>query len=115
MLVAWRDGGFWSLLWLAGWLLLTGGRKNDLPPPGFVGQVCGSLVDIEPRNLRKGSMTLSRTLSTSPAPQWRLTCVWESSRRPLHPQSSGRSSAVVGVSPPGVGGVASSEIKRDLS
>jgi len=80
MLVAWRDDGFWTLLWLAGWLLLTGGRRRDLPPPGFVGQISGSLAVIEPRHFKRFLMTLSRTLYTSPAPAWRLTCVWERSR-----------------------------------
>jgi len=112
MLVAWRDDGFWTLLWLAGWLLLTGGRRRDLPPPGFVGQVSGSLAVIEPRHFKRFLMTLSRTLYTSPAPPWRLTCVWERSRLLSRQLRLGPSSVGVGDSPPEADGVDSLGTRR---
>jgi len=112
MLVAWRDDGFWTLLWLAAWLTLTGGRKRDLPPPGFVGQVFGSLAVIEPRHFKRRLMTLSRTHFTSPAPRWQLTCVWERSRLLSRGLRLGPSSAGVGDSPRADGGVDSSGTRR---
>jgi len=60
-------------------------------------------------------MTLCRTRFTSPAPQWRLTCVWESSRHHLRHRKSGLSSADVGALLQAGGGADSSEIKRGLS
>jgi len=112
MLVAWRDDGFWTLLWLAAWLLLTGGRRNDLPPRGFVGQISGSLAVIGPRHFKRGSMTLSRTLYMSPAPAWRLTCVWERSRLLSRGLRLGPSSAGVGDLPPEDVGEDSSGTRR---
>lgn len=112
MLVAWRDDGFWTLLWLAAWLGLTGGRRRDLPPPGFVGQISGSLAVIEPRHFKRFSMTLSRTRFTAPAPAWRLTCVWERSRLLSRQILLGPSSAGVGDSPPVDDGADSSGTRR---
>jgi len=112
MLVAWRDDGFWTLLWLAAWLTLTGGRKRDLPPRGFVGQISGSLAVIEPRHFKRWSTTLSRTRFTSPAPAWRLTCVWERSRLLSRGLRLGPSSVDAGVSAQEVDGVDSSGTRR---
>jgi len=104
MLVAWRDDGFWTLLFLAGWLILTGGRKRDLPPPGFAGQISGSLAVIEPRHFKRRLMTLYRTHSTPPAPAWQLTCVWERSRLLSRGLRLGPSSVGAGALPPAVDG-----------
>jgi len=112
MLVAWRDDGLWTLLWRAAWLLLTGGRKNDLPPPGFVGQISGLLADIGPRNIKRGSMTLSRTHFTPPAPAWRLTCVWDNHQRFPRTRPSGRYSVGGGGSPRADAGADSSGTRR---
>ena len=38
MLVVYRDDGFWILTWYRWSRRLIGGRVNELPSPGFVGQ-----------------------------------------------------------------------------
>ena len=105
MLVCWRDGGLLTLLWLALSLRLIGGRRGDLPPPGFVGQISGSLADVELWSLRPRSIRMCRLASTRSAPRWRLICVWETSRLRLPRRRSGQFWEAVGSLLPSGGGV----------
>jgi len=82
MLVCYRDDGFWTQLWYLWSSRLIGGRVANLPGPGFVGQASTSFLATDQRRARLVSGRMHRTAYTDGVRLWRLTCVWELSRRP---------------------------------
>jgi len=77
MLAAYRDGGFWTLVWQIcsfGW---KAGRLQSFPPRGFVGRGSLSSAATVQRLARLASIRLYRNRYIPTAPRWRLTCVWE--------------------------------------
>ena len=76
-LAAYRDGGFWTLVWQIcsfGW---KAGRLQSFPPRGFVGRGSLSSAAIGQRLARLKSIHLHRNRYTRNAPRWRLICEWE--------------------------------------
>lgn len=105
MLVAWHDGGFWTLLLLSIYLRWSASYSRSLPPRGWVGQVSGSLAAIEAQKRKPSSIRLLRTHATPPVQPWRLICVWGDRTLAQHKTPSGRSSAVGGRVTDSVDGV----------
>jgi len=77
MLVCYRDDGFWTQLWYLCSRRLIGGRRIDLPGPGFVGRVSSSFLATDHKRFRLTRTQMRRIASTYDAHLWRLTCVWE--------------------------------------
>ena len=107
ILVAWRDDGFWSLLWLRflfGWM---GWRPRHLPPRGFVGRASGSLAGTGVQLLSARLTRRSLKASTPDAPAWRLTCEWVINQPASRLRNYGRSSARIGNDSEAVGAAGS--------
>ncbi len=77
MLVAWRDDGFWTLIWLRCLYHLRHGVIANLPGAGFIGQESKSFRATEATYARLKSTRMHRVRSTPDAPLWRLICSWE--------------------------------------
>ena len=83
MLVCYRDDTYWTLRFYVWSRILIGGRKGNLPGPGFVGRGSLSFLDKGADRYRLSSTRMRRLRanpSISGAPLWRLTCVWAPSR-----------------------------------
>ena len=87
---AYRDAGFWTLLWQICWSTLTDGRPGSFPPRGFVGQGSLSSVASDLRYCKLSSIRLRRLHYTHAAPRWRLTFEWETSPPVLRQWRRGR-------------------------
>jgi len=88
-LAAYREGGFWTLVWqicLFGW---KAGRLQSFPPRGFVGRGSLSLAATVQQLARLRSIRLYRSRYTVNAPRWRLTCEWETPPPALPPPRYG--------------------------
>jgi len=107
MCVAYRDDGFWPLLWFLFCYRLKRGRLKTFPPPGFVGLVSTSSRVGDAPQFRLSSFRmhrLQRTHVTSHVPLWRLTCEWETPRHHSHQSSYGPRLAYTGSVSAGAGG-----------
>ena len=96
MLVCYRDDGFWTQLWYLCSRRLIGGRRTDLPGPGFVGRVSTSFLDTDHKRYRLVRTRMRRVHSIYDAHLWRLTCVWEMSPPRWWETRSGTGSEPVG-------------------
>lgn len=96
MLVLYREGGLWPLLWRAVWFCSIRKPPRPFPPPGFVIRGSGSSLVSEVPVGKTLSTQLSRIRFTRNAPPWRLICAWETSPRPLPHRNFGRWSATSG-------------------
>jgi len=88
-LAAYRDDGFWTLVWqicLFGW---KAGRLQSFPPRGFVGRGSLSLAATVQRLARLKSIRLYRAHYTPTVPRWRLICEWETPQPALPPRKYG--------------------------
>ena len=78
-LAAYRDGGFWTLLWQICWSAWTNKRGGTFPPRGFVGLDSSSFRVTDLHSCKLKSIRLRRRHYTHAAPRWRLTLEWETS------------------------------------
>ncbi len=88
-LAAYRDGGFWTLLWQAFWSAWTNKRGGSFPPRGFVGLGSSSSQATDLYFCRLKSIRLRRRRYTRAAPRWRLTLEWATSLHPRYRPSGG--------------------------
>jgi len=96
IVAAYRDGGFWTLLWQICSSAWTRKQSGSFPPRGFVGLGSSSSVVSDLAGCKLSSIRLRRRASTRSAPRWRLTLEWETHQRLLQRLKSGRSSAPSG-------------------
>ena len=98
--MAYRDGGFWTLVWHAFSSLWRHGHSATFPPDGFVGLVSSSSAATDPRPRTLTSVAL-RKVCTSEGRHWRLTYGWEIPLHRSHPSRSGQLSDEPGRQAPG--------------
>jgi len=115
MLVAYRDDGFWIQLWYLCSRRLMGGRRIDLPGPGFIGQVSSSFLATDHHRFKLTRTRMRRIHSIHDAQLWRLTCVWEMYRPRWWAIPFGIGSALAGSLWAGAGVVASALGTRTTS
>jgi len=82
-LAAYRDDGFSTLLSLICSSDSTLMLREGFPPRGFVGLGSPLSAGTDPESYKLKSIQLRRTHFTPDVHLWRLTCVWETSQRPL--------------------------------
>lgn len=92
MRMAYRDGGFFTLIWLAVSFVLRPGLSATYPPRGFVGLVSSLSLATDPRPYRLSSIALRALPFTLAGQRWRLTLGWEISPRRRRPAKSGQPS-----------------------
>lgn len=103
MLVAWRDDGFWTLLWRRILWTFKLWPRGLMPPRGFVGQASSLFQATDLSNSKRKRIRLTRLASTGDAPRWRLTFVLVTSLHPQRPLASGLSSERFGRTSAGSG------------
>ncbi len=94
--VAYRDDGFWTLLWQICWSILKRGRRGSFPPRGFVGAGSTSSVATDLHSSKLKSIHLRRRACTHDAHLWRLTLGWETYPPPSRQLKYGRFSHPTG-------------------
>jgi len=76
-LAAFRDDGFWTLVWQICSFALKRGRLKSFPPRAFVGRASLSYPATVHQLSRLSSIRMYRNRYIPAAPRWRLTCEWE--------------------------------------
>jgi len=107
MLVAWRDDGFWTLLWRRVLWSLMMWPRGPMPPRGFVGQVSTLSPDTELAENRHVLIHLTKSHIIDAVQLWRLTFALTTSQLAIRPYRSGKSSAFSGRSSAASGAVTS--------
>ncbi len=93
---AYRDAGFWTLLWQICWSIWSDGRPGSFPPRGFVGLGSLSSVAGDLRYCKLKWVRLRRRHYTRAAPRWRLTLGWETFPPALRVWRRGRFLPLIG-------------------